>query len=87
MKLIKLLKDKSQYITTKEKVDKETGGTTWSVKYTPIRSFDKNLEELYQDFSTVHKINPNDQYLQELYQDFKRLKSQIRRHINKHYKK
>lgn len=71
--------------TEKSSTDDTTGQITWDVNYTPIKSLNKNLEELNDDFKEVLEEYPTDRKLEEIYKKFASVKREMRKHISRQY--
>lgn len=84
MKLKQIL-ESDKFSTSQTGVDPETGTVSWDVDYSPLLSFDKNLEKLNQDFQKIVK-KYDDPYLEKVYEKFANLKKATRTHITRKYK-
>lgn len=87
MKLIDILLEKAQFITTQTGEDEETGKITWKVTPTPGISLNNNLDKMYSDFQKFSEEHPNDPTLERYLKTFKNLKQALRSHMTKKYSK
>lgn len=86
MKLVDIIKEEDDKFTTKQTdYDKITGQYSWDVEYTPLKSIDKELDSIYEDFKEVLKKYPNDVKLDKLFSIFSLFKKQLRTHISLKY--
>jgi len=86
MKLIDIIREEDGKFKTKQTdYDQVTGQYSWDVEYTPLKSIDKELEGIHEDFKDVLKKYPDDAKLEKLFSIFSSFKKQLRTHISLKY--